>query len=1003
MKNFLRKFILFTGLFAVSLLSSLSAHAQSCTQTFTPSNVGSSPFPGSNVNTAVQGGSGSTVLCFASGSYGEIDIFNAHPSGVVTLEPVNGTSATGIYFNLNGVSNVTITGFSGSSSSGGMLVQVSGQGNNSHIHFTHNAMTDNGVQVQNNTNANADILIDSNTFIGFTASNESARLNIVSDSGCPNGITVSNNVFSGGRSDGMNTSGASCGTIFSHNEISNIDEPNCNGIHCDGFQDNGGGVSTVLDGNWFHHVSNCWQITDGTTNLSMTNNVCDGGYDGNSHSGQMSPTGLTFNHNTIVSSANINVGNNSGGQSASNIVSTNNIFNGELAVNPGQSVTGTFTQNFNLCYSGGCTGANSLSGVPTYVGGSLPSTYAGYQLTVGSIGHNAASDGKDMGVIVVGSGGTPSVSFSPTSETFSNQSVGTTSAVQTVVLSNPGTATLSISSIAITGTNSGDFGQINTCGSSVLASGSCNINITFSPTTIGARSANVSVTDNATGSPQTVPLSGTGIAPVVTFTPSSFTFPNQVVLTSSSSHGIVLTNTGTGTLSITSISLAGANASDYSETTSCGGSLAPAASCIINVVFTPTVVGSRVASISVVDNASGSPHTVVLTSSGISGSVTVPHAPVIAGILPKGTVGTPYSSCLSTTGDQSPDVWSENPIIPGLAFSVGTGCLSGIPSIAGNYPLIVNLTDSYQCTVNDPLGCTNTAGPYSVSFLVNPAQVVTTQSLFTTQVPVLTGNSDGSNVNYELGAKIQSTVAGQITAIRFWKDSKETGTHTGHVWSSTGTLLATAVFTGETSSGWQQQSLVSPITITLNTTYVVSVNTGNTYYVATNNGFANQIVNGNLKSVVGGNGVYGAVGKLPTSTFQSSNYFRDIVFSTSTVPVVSISIAPTSSSISLGQIVQFSSAVTGSTNTGVTWSANAPNGLFTGSVVGSFTVTVTSVADPTKSASATVVVAPPAPNPTVSVSGDVITLIPTNISAGTPFTCSVTVSGKTVACSGNTQ
>jgi chitodextrinase len=150
------------------------------------------------------------------------------------------------------------------------------------------------------------------------------------------------------------------------------------------------------------------------------------------------------------------------------------------------------------------------------------------------------------------------------------------------------------------------------------------------------------------------------------------------------------------------------------------------------------------------------------------------------------------------------------------------------------------------------------------------------QTLLTTQVPAMTGLNDG--VAYELGARLQSNVAGQITAIRFWKDASETGTHTGHLWSASGSLLATVIFTNETASGWQQQSLSIPLTVTANTEYLVSVNTGNTFYVATTGGLASQIVSGNLSSMVGTNGRYGPMGSYPTQSFSNSNYFRDVVF-----------------------------------------------------------------------------------------------------------------------------
>ena len=153
------------------------------------------------------------------------------------------------------------------------------------------------------------------------------------------------------------------------------------------------------------------------------------------------------------------------------------------------------------------------------------------------------------------------------------------------------------------------------------------------------------------------------------------------------------------------------------------------------------------------------------------------------------------------------------------------------------------------------------------------------QTLFTTQTPAVTNASDGAGANYELGMSFTSSAAGQFTAVRFYKATSESGTHTGRIWSSTGTLLGSVTFTNETASGWQQQALTTPITIAANTTYVVSVNTGNTYYVATDSGLSTKVTNGDLSSVVGNNGLYSTTtGTFPTSSYLSSNYFRDIVF-----------------------------------------------------------------------------------------------------------------------------
>ena len=124
-----------------------------------------------------------------------------------------------------------------------------------------------------------------------------------------------------------------------------------------------------------------------------------------------------------------------------------------------------------------------------------------------------------------------------------------------------------------------------------------------------------------------------------------------------------------------------------------------------------------------------------------------------------------------------------------------------------------------------------------------------------------------------------SDVAGQITAIRFWKTPTETGTHVGRIWSAGGTLLASATFAGETSSGWQQQALTTPLAIAANTEYVVSVPTGsNGRLVATVNLLAAGLNNGPLHAPAGNSGRY----RQPAGSFpafaDSTAYFRDIVF-----------------------------------------------------------------------------------------------------------------------------
>jgi Cep192 domain 4 len=105
----------------------------------------------------------------------------------------------------------------------------------------------------------------------------------------------------------------------------------------------------------------------------------------------------------------------------------------------------------------------------------------------------------------------PAVSLSPTSLSFGNHQVNTTSAAQTVTLTNSGNAALTIKGIGLSGPNSGDFHQQHTCSSTLAAGASCTISVTFTPTAEGNRSASLSIADNASGSPQSVALSGTGV------------------------------------------------------------------------------------------------------------------------------------------------------------------------------------------------------------------------------------------------------------------------------------------------------------------------------------------------------------------------------------------------------------------------------------------------------------------------------------------------------------
>jgi hypothetical protein len=210
----------------------------------------------------------------------------------------------------------------------------------------------------------------------------------------------------------------------------------------------------------------------------------------------------------------------------------------------------------------------------------------------------------------------PGVNLSASALTFAAQLVGTTSWSQPVTLSNTGIAALTITGIA----TSANFGETNNCGSSLAASGSCTIYVTFSPTATGPLTGVLTITDNSNGvagSTQTVTLSGTGTAPLMSLSSPSLTFSAQMSGTTSAAQTVTLTNTGTGSLTFTAITVTGPFAIASSGTTcSTSNPVAAAATCTVAVTFTPTAVGTASGSLSFTDNAPNSPQTVALSGAG---------------------------------------------------------------------------------------------------------------------------------------------------------------------------------------------------------------------------------------------------------------------------------------------------------------------------------------------------------------------------------------------------
>ena len=248
-------------------------------------------------------------------------------------------------------------------------------------------------------------------------------------------------------------------------------------------------------------------------------------------------------------------------------------------------------------------------------------------------------------------------SLSTDSLSFGSVAVGSVSSGQTVTLSNSSSTALSVSGI----TTSGDYAQTNTCGTSVAARGSCTISVTFKPTATGRRRGTLTVNDNARNSPQTASLSGTGTTPTVSvnISPTALTFAAQTVGTTSAPQSITISNTGSSSFTLSSISISG----DFARTTTCGSSLGAGSSCSISVTFAPTAAGTRTGAVTF--SAGGVAKSVGLSGSGVAAVTVSPLSLTFAGqtvgttstaqpVSVKNNTSATLALGVATTGDFAP-------------------------------------------------------------------------------------------------------------------------------------------------------------------------------------------------------------------------------------------------------------------------------------------------------------------------------------------------------------
>jgi hypothetical protein len=214
-------------------------------------------------------------------------------------------------------------------------------------------------------------------------------------------------------------------------------------------------------------------------------------------------------------------------------------------------------------------------------------------------------------VALTGTGIAPAT-LSATSESFGNVGEGSPSTEKVVTLTNNQTVALTISSIT---TGNADYGEADTCGSSVVAKGSCVISVTLTPSTLGTDTGTLSVYDSASNSPQTVALTGKGVAPV-TLSPTTLAFGSLAEGNTSAGKTITLTNVQN--VALTGITIGFTGSTDYAQTNTCGTSVAAGQKCTITVTLTPSVIGADNATLSISDSAANTSQTAALTGAGVT-------------------------------------------------------------------------------------------------------------------------------------------------------------------------------------------------------------------------------------------------------------------------------------------------------------------------------------------------------------------------------------------------
>ncbi len=942
-RSFSKTIILIVSLLGISLLmlSGNTIKAAACTSTLSN---------GSGLNSAFAAALPGSTICLNAGDYGSFT--GGQKSNNVTIKAAPNVDREDVSFgfNFNPASNITIDGVT--INSGHMADQNLLDGNNQPLpRLLKNIIIKNSkiiaqIHVRGDNIRQANIVFDSNLFTVWDPSDcifdtpacNEAFLWITGPpehiSGAPaSGVTVQNNEFTGFLGDGVNVGAKGVqviGNVF-HDMYPGTSE----GVHADAIQLYGS-TETHIRGNYFYNLPDgdpAVQATDSADHELIEDNVIASSVSCDWFISMFSDNGSIIRHNTLASTdlngcdhrARISMGAKTcGGRpptecdaGVGTIIKDNII--GTIGLGDNAEIE-EFSNNLvrdldDLTFIDGYE--NNTEGTPTFVGGNTPTTWAGFALAENSLGENAASDDTDMGSRLFAS------PVDPLDDIVDEQAPSTpsgvsanSSAINQVNLS----WTASTDDFAVAGYKVYRGGtQIGTSQTNSYVDATVSAGTSYSYTVkaydVAENLSAASSADNVT-TPETSTFWSNATQPAVNTTDGGAIELGMKF--KSSTEGSVqairfykaANNTGTHIGHLWT-----ANGTELAEVTFSGetstGWQEAALSNPVNIEANTVYVVSYYA-----PNGNYSADSSYFAQDYANAPLTAPYGNNGVYIYASGG-GFPTNTFNDTNYwvdiRISPDVIapdSEAPSVPSNVSANAAHTQAGISWNASTdnvgvtgYKVLRNGTQigttattsytdtsviagvSYSYTVKAYDALDNTSAASSAA----NAAIPTSATLWSNSAEPANPNVADNAV--EVGTKFQTTVAGSVTAIRFYKGANNTGTHIGHLWTAGGTQLAEVTFSGETSSGWQEAALSSPVSLDANTTYVVSYHAPNGNYAASSNYFANEYLAPPLKASANSNGVYGygSSGTFPSNSFNSTNYWVDVRFS---VPDVT---APTTS------------------------------------------------------------------------------------------------------------